>query len=769
MKIKNTICIILVCAMASINGNAQNQSTPEFRAKAWQDHLDLKEKSPYADLKWRSVGPEFMGGRIETIAGHPDQPNTLYVGAGSGNLWKSINNGTTWKPIFDDYSTASMGCVAIAPSNPDVLWLGTGEVLMARSSFAGTGVFKSLDAGKTWEHKGLMGTDHIAQIVIDPKNPYVVYVAAIGRNYGPNKERGIYKTTNGGKTWEKILFISDDTGVVEIVMDPSDNHTLLAVAWERDRKPWNNKVSGVGSGIYKTIDGGKSWKQITNGLPTGKNIGRFGLSFSISNPNVIYAILDNENPKPISNDNKNGSRQESRAIKGELYKSSDKGESWKKTHDGSIPTGIGDDFCLIRVAPDNENEVYVVGQKLIKTLDGGKTFLPTGDTIIHLLPHEIRVMHLDMHELWIDPQNPDKLILGNDGGLYMSYDRGNTWLHYNNLPIGEFYAVSVDNAKPYNIYGGTQDDAALFGPATHNVADRLTKFGVDDPWKQVYVDQWGGGDSYFTEVDPLDSDFIYYESQFGELKRKNMKTGKATSIQPKASKGEPRLRTNWMTPFIISPHDKLTLYYGAQKIYRSRDKGNSWEVISPNLTTNPGPEQQGNVPYGTITSISESPLKQGLVYAATDDGNVQVSKDGGKNWTLINNGLPKKWISRIRASQHNLNTVYVTLTGYREDDFEKYVYKSTDYGKTWKSIAGNLPSESINVITEDPRNSSVLYVGTDLGAYVTTDGGVSWNILSNGLPTVAVHDLVIQPRELELVAGTHGRSIYVLDIKKIVK
>jgi photosystem II stability/assembly factor-like uncharacterized protein len=772
-NITKSIVVMCLCFGMSVESKGQNQSSPEFRAKSWQHHLELKKISPYKDLKWRTVGPEFMSGRIETIAGHPDQPNTLYVGAGSGNLWKTVNNGTTWKPIFDDQSTAAMGCIAIAPSDPAILWLGTGEVLMARSSFAGTGVFKSIDAGETWQHMGLMGTNHIPRIVIDPKNPEVVYAASIGRNYGPNKERGVYKTINGGKTWDKILFISENVGVVEIVMDPSDNQTLLAVAWERERKAWNNKVNGKGSGIYKTTDGGKKWKQIKKGIPKGNHVGRFGLSFSQSNPNIVYAIVDNRSEKPEGTKQPKfeGKRLKHRGdiIRGELYKSVDKGETWLKTHEGSIPTGIGDDFCLIRVAPDNENEIFILGQKLIKTRDGGKSFEPTGETIVHLLSHDIRVMHLDMHEMWIDPTNPDKIVLGNDGGVYISYDRGDTWLHHNNLPIGEFYAVSVDNAVPYNIYGGTQDDAALYGPSSHNVEDRLTKFGVEDPWKHVYVDRWGGGDSYFTEVDKLDPNIIYYEHQFGAIRRKNMLTGETKSIKPAALEGGPPLRTNWMTPFFISKYNKLTLYYGAQKLYRSKNRGDDWEVISPDLTTNPGSEKQGNVPYGTITSLSESSLMQGLMYAATDDGNVQVTKDEGRTWTLIDNGLPEKWVSRVKASQHDKETVYVTLTGYREDDFEKYVFMSTDYGETWKSIDGNLPSEPINVIVEDPRSPNILYVGTDLGAYVTTDKGQNWSILSNGLPTVAVHDLVIQERELDLVAGTHGRSIFVLDIEAVGK
>ncbi len=627
----NPFLIILSFLIPGPWYSAQSQSEKplmgaEARMKSWEQHMHLQAKSPYKDLKWRVAGPEFQSGRVESIACHPDQPFTIYAGVGSGSLWKTENHGTTWKPIFDDQPTFAIGCVAIAPSNLDIIWVGTGEVLMARSSYAGLGIFKSEDAGKTWQHMGLEGTYHIPKIVIDPKNPNIVYAASIGHNYTNNEERGLFKTIDGGKNWEKILYISEKAGVIDVVMDPTDNQTLYAASWERDRKAWNNTNAGEGSGLYKTTDGGKSWTKLTNGLPGGKHLGRIGFEIAPTNPNVVYAILENQAPAPDG---------EGR-IGGELYRSDDKGSSWVKTHTGPFPTGINYSFCDVRVAPDNEDEVFVPGWKLVHSTDGGKTFEFTGNTVVHILSHDIRVMHLDMHDLWIDPINPDRLLLGNDGGFYCSWDRGNTWLHYNNLPIGEFYAVSVDNADPYNIYGGTQDDAALYGPGTHNVEDRLTKFGVEDPWKQVYVDQWGGGDSYFTEPDPTNPDVIYYEHQFGAFRRKNIKTGETKSIQPKAKEGEENYRYNWMTPFIISQHNPSTVYYATQKMLKSTDRGDNWDIISPDLTTNPGPEKQGNVPFGTITSISESPLKQGLIYVGTDDGNIQMTGDDGKSWRKLN-------------------------------------------------------------------------------------------------------------------------------------
>ncbi len=733
---------------------------PDARMSSWDQHLNLKTNSPYKDLKWRVVGPEFMGGRIETIASHPDEPFTIYAGAGSGSLWKSVNHGTTWKSIFDDQPTFAMGCITIAPSNPDILWLGTGEVLMARSSYSGLGVFKSEDAGKSWQHMGLEGSYHVPRIVIDPQNPDVVYASALGHNYTFNPERGIYKTTDGGATWEKIFFISEKVGVMELVMDPSDHLILYATTWERERKAWNIDVTGEGNAIYKTTDGGENWKQLSNGIEGGDFIGRIGLSISPADPNVIYALRHNTTRDTSYSKGRIGA---------ELFRSEDKGEHWKKTHQGAFPTIVGSDYCLVKASPDNVDEVFVPAWKLVHSTDGGKTFQFTGDTVVHILPHDIRVMHLDMHDLWIDPANPNRLLLGNDGGLYCSWDRGNTWLHYNNLPIAEFYAISVDQADPYNIYGGTQDDAAMYGPAgNHNVEDRLTKFGVDDPWKHVYVDRWGGGDSYFTEPDPTNPDVIYYEHQFGDFKRKNMKTGETQSIQPKAGEGEEKYRYNWMTPFFVSRFEPSTIYYAAHKMFKSSDRGDNWECISPDLTTNPGPERQGNVPFGTITSVSESPLQQGLIYVGTDDGNIQLTRDDGITWLNLSENLPDKWVSRVRASEHDIHTVYATFTGYRDDDFQSYIYKSADGGKTWKSITGNLPPEPVNVIVEDPRDPGVLYIGTDLSAYVTLNGGEEWFSLSNHLPTCAVYDLAIQARELDLVAGTHGRSAFVLDIEAII-
>lgn len=751
--INNIFICLLITFILNINVYSQsNPTSVEDRMKAWEDHVKLENESIFKDLQWRVVGPQKQGGRIESIACPPGNSSTIYVGVGSGNLWKTVNNGTTWEPVFENESSFAIGAVAVSFSDPNIIWVGTGEVLMARSSYAGTGVFKSTDAGKTWQDMGLHDTHHIGRVLIDPTDPDIVYVAAIGHMYSFNEERGLFKSTDGGKTWSKSLFISDKVGVVEVVMDPSDRQTLYAVTWERDRKAWGHIASGKESGVYKSTNGGETWMKLSGGLPSDQYTGRFGLAISSSNPNVVYALLDNRTPNPDGRG----------VIGGEVYRSDNKGASWKKVNENRLNTAIGYDFCLIRVSPDNEDEIYVLGNYLLSSKDGGKTYERNQGTLVHLFPHDSRVLHLDHHELWIDPLNPNRLLLGNDGGFHISYDRGNTWLHINNIPIGEFYAVSLDMETPYNVYGGTQDNAALFGTSTHIVED-----GVNDPWKHIYIDRWGGGDSYFTWVDPTDPNTVYYEHQFGDLRRKNITDGSAKRIQPRSLQGEPRLRYNWMTPFFISSHNPLTLYYGAQKLFKSLNRGDDWVCISPDLTTNPGPEKQGNVPYGTITSISESVMKPGLLYVGTDDGNIQITQNDGVTWNKIDNGLPEKWVSRVIASQHDIGTVYASFTGYREDDFEKYLYMSTDFGKNWKSITGNLPSESINVIREDPKNSAILYVGTDLGVYVTLERGETWQSLCNNLPTTPVHDLVIHPRDNELVIGTHGRSIFVMNIEYI--
>jgi len=465
-----------------------------------------------------------------------------------------------------------------------------------------------------------------------------------------------------------------------------------------------------------------------------------GIAVAPSNPNVLYIIADYQG--------------------GKVYRSDNKGESWRQTHEGNVPTGIGYDFCLIRVLPNNENEIFVVGFTLIYSSDGGKTFTNRSEQVVPMLSYNAnREPHCDNHAMWIDPDDPDRVMLGTDGGLYISHDRAKTWLHVNTLPIAEFYAITVDAATPYNILGGTQDNGALCGAA------RPMAVGLEH-WKQI---PGAGGDQYVTRIDPNNPDTMYVEGMFGGMGRKDLKTGQGADIRPGAPAGEPPLRFNWMTPYILSHHNSQTLYAGANRVFKSENRGDQWTCISPDLSTNPGPEKQGDVPYGTITDISESELQKGLLYAGTDDGQVHATRDDGATWQKINQGLPDKWVSRVVASRYEEETVFVSLTGYREDDFEKYLYMSLDFGKTWKSIAGNLPSESINVMREDPFDKDILYVGTDLGIYCSIDRGKTWYSLCNHLPTTPVHDIAVHPREGDLVIGTHGRSAFVLDAKEIRK
>lgn len=762
-------CLLLAPSLAGQRGQELLRAGPEAptdaaaRMRSWQQHVRMETDSPFANLEWRAVGPQLQGGRIESVAIPRGSQSTIYVGAGSGNLWKTVNNGTTWEPIFEKESTFAIGDVEVAPSDPNIVWVGTGEVLMARSSYAGTGVFKSMDAGGTWQHMGLTDTHHIGRVLIHPTDPDIVYVAAIGHLYTFNEQRGLFRTTDGGQTWEKILYVDDRTGVIDLVMDPSNPDLLYATTWERSRKAWGHTAHGNGSGVYKSVDGGDSWELLSNGLPTGADVGRIAIDVAPSNPAVVYALIDNHGPlpaEPVAAQGGRGGRggRGPQRIGGELYRSDDRGASWRKVNEERLAAGY--DFCIVRVAPDDENIVYLPGNRFMVSEDGGRTYRQIEGTLVHLLPHGSRVLHLDMHDLWVDPANPRHMILGNDGGLHLSYDRGESWLHINNLPIGEFYAVAIDMDTPYNIYGGTQDDAALFGPSDH-----VVEWDVPDPWQHVYLDRWGGGDSYFTYRDPTDPNVIYYEHQFGDLRRKDMLEGSAPRIRPTAGEGEPELRTNWMTPFFISRYDPRTLYSGANKLFKSLDRGDSWTAISPDLTSQP--ETQGNVPFGTLTSVAESPLQEGLLYVGADDGYVHVTLDDGAEWQRIDAGLPDKWLSRIVASQHDLATVYVSFTGYRDDDFSAYLFRSVDFGATWESITSNLPAEPINVIREDPTSDQILYVGTDLGVYVSLDQGASWLSLCTTLPTTPVYDLVVHPRDNELILGTHGRSVFVADIRAV--
>jgi len=736
---------------AARGAGSPQATTAEARLQAWDAHVRMDETSPFRDMRWRPVGPVKAGARVEAIAAPPGNTGTIYVGVGSGNVWKTVNNGLTWTPIFEHESTFTIGDIAVSSSNPDIVWVGTGETQPRHSgySYAGTGVFKSTDAGRTWRNMGLHDTQHIGKVIIDPKNPDVVYVGAIGHFWSPNAERGVFKTADGGKTWQHVLAIDDHTGVVDMAMDPSDSRTLYAWAWQL--------VSGPGSGLYKTTDAGRTWKKVTRGLPAGP-MGRAGLDVAPGDPKIVYAFVDNEAPGPDGRD----------IVGGEVYRSDDRGESWRKVNERdlySVFSIYGWKFCDVRVSPDNPDEIYILGNRGLRSEDGGRTYREFGHEILRVHDTRGKVLHLDQHEIWIDPTNPARVLLGNDGGLFMSYDRARTWLHLDDIPAAEFYFVATDDRTPFRIYGGTQDNAALYGPSDAEVQD-----ATDDPWHHVYLDPWTGGDSFVTLPDPTDDRVIYYEHQNGEMRRMDITGASVISggpssvgIAPEAPKGDKPWRFGWYTPFVISQFDPHVLYAGGNKLLKSLDRGGHWFAVSPDLS-DPAEGERGVVPYGTITMISESRFHQGVIYVGTEGGTIWLTRDDGANWTKVSEGLPRKWVSRVIASEHAPGTVYAAFTGFRQDDFSSYLYVSTDFGRTWRSIVANLPAESINVIKEDPSSADILYVGTDGGVYVSLDRGGTWQSLCATLPTTPVHDLAVQARDRVLVAGTHGRSVWTLDI-----
>ena len=710
-----------------------NSTSVEAREQSWRRHEELRVESPFYGLRWKQIGPVLQGGRIECFTTKPDSPSTMYAGVGSGGLWKSINNGLTWTPIFEQQSSIAIGDVAISPARPSTIWVGSGEVLLARSALPGMGVFRSDDEGRTWRNVGLKDTQHIARVKVHPTNPDIVYVAAIGHQNSSNEERGVFRTMDGGESWERVLYVDDHTSAIDLAMDADNPNVLYASMWERDVD--GQKHQGAASGLYKSVDGGDSWNCLEGGLPTGTEIGRIAVAIASSAPDTVYALVDEG------------------SVDG-FYRSTDGGQTWSRTYDKLQARW---DWCEIQVAPDDAQEVYSIGQNSFVSNNGGETFSKIGGDIVHLLPHGATVIHLDTHAMWINPTNSNHVIFGTDGGLFVSHDRCRTWLHLNNMPIAECYAVTYDDHEPFNVYIGTQDNAALFGPS-----DKRPAVGLADPWQHVYLDRWGGGDSYFTYRDPADEDFVYYEHQLGAMRRKNMTTGETQNIQPRI-RGE-ALRFAWMTPFFPSNFEAKTLYCGANRVFKSTDQGSTWTAISKDLVSE---VVVPNIRYRAITSLAESPIARGTLFAATDNGDLHVTKDDGATWTDISNGLPKRAFTRVHASPHDSKRVFVTQSGAGLDDYGSYVFRSDDGGTTWSSISLGLPKEPVNVISEDPIVPDLLYVGTDMGVYASLDGGNNWNSLCANLPTTSVYDLFVHPREHQLVIGTHGRSVFTLDVQSI--
>jgi photosystem II stability/assembly factor-like uncharacterized protein len=707
-------------------------------------------------LTFRNIGPFRTAAWVTEVA-VPETPAhdhlyTIYAATRSGGLWKTTNAGTTWTNVSDSVGAAAVGAVAIAPSNPSVVWMGTGDQANARSSYSGKGVFKSTDAGATWQLTGLADSQHIARIVIHPKNPNVVYVAALGHLFSKNAERGIFRTMDGGKTWKKVLYVNDGVGAIDLVINRKTPTTLYAAMYDKDRRPWQIVESGPDSAIYRTDDGGDKWKKLGGGLPTGK-IGRIGLDIYQKNPLILYALLENQNAKPgaPARDVSALSPLAAGIIGNELYRTDDGGKTWRKVTEVNVAGGKAPySFNQMRINPHDDRTVIVTSDSMFISRDGGKTWASDF----------MRAVFGDFRSMWWDPDDRDRIILGSDGGVSVSVDGGKTGDSFPNMGIGEVYAVGVDMDDPYNVYGGMQDHDSWKGPS-------------NGPTGRITLENWvtvGPGDGMYNVVDPTDSRWVYNTRELNQMGRMDQKSGVRTNIAPSRPAGQPRLRYNWIAPIALSPHNPQILYAGAQVLFRSLNRGDTWEEISPDLTTSDPSKIGLNVPYCTITSISESPVKAGTIWVGTDDGKVQLTQNHGGAWidvtpALTAAGAPAdRWVSRVFASPHDAATAFVSKSGFRNDDFAPYLYKSTDSGKTWTAITGSLPNAPINVVVQDRRNKDLLIVGNDVGVFVSVDGGVHWTQLKANLPAVAVHDLTIHPRENDLVIGTYGRAFWTGDI-----
>jgi photosystem II stability/assembly factor-like uncharacterized protein len=824
MKYFNHLILLFCASLISFSAFAQKNTNPAYtkaenRLKTFQKRAKLQEKSLVSQVEFRNAGPTVMSGRVVDLEVHPDDPTIFYVAYASGGLWKTEDNGISFFPLFDNEASMTIGDIAIDWKNKTI-WVGTGENNSSRSSYAGTGVYKSQDEGKTWQYLGLAETQHTGRIILHPTNPNTVWVATLGHLYSKNEERGLYKTTDAGKTWKKTLFINDNTGIIDLTIDSQNPDILYAAAWERSRRAWKFEGSGKGTGIYKSTDGGENWSLITgsaSGFPDTKGGGRIGIEVAPSNPQMIYAVLDNQDRRAkeskdedkdkltkdqlrgmsqsdflkLSEDKINtflddkGFPQEYNAktiltqvkegklkandlvtyledansllfdtpVKGlECYLSEDGGKTWNKTHEKSIEDVVysyGYYFGQVRVDAQNPNKIYSMGVPVIVSEDKGKTWNYINEPNVHV----------DHHALWINPKKSGHLILGNDGGIHISYDDGKNWQKANSPSVGQFYTVNVDMAKPYNIYGGLQDNGVWVGSSDYEYNRGWYQEG-QYPYKRLL-----GGDGMQIAVDTRDNSTIYTGYQFGNYFRINQKTEKRKYITPQHKLGENPLRFNWQAPVHLSRHNQDILYMGSNKFHRSLNQGDDWETLSDDLTQG---GKKGDVPYGTLSSIDESPLKFGLLYAGSDDGLVHVSKDGGSSWQKITSSLPENfWVSRVIASKYKEGRVYLALNGYRWDNFDALIYVSENYGQTWKKIGLDLPQEPVNVIKEDPENENLLYVGTDHGVYISLDRGQSFMLMNKDMPAVAVHDLIVHPRDKELVVATHGRSMFVADVADI--
>nr|WP_321409753.1 YCF48-related protein [uncultured Carboxylicivirga sp.] len=729
-------------AVALLTSPLDLQAQKKSKKESGQNDT-LITSSLVSGLKLRNIGPAFTSGRIADFAVNPDNHSEFYVAVASGHIWKTINNGITFNPVFDKYGAYSIGCLAMDPNNSNVVWAGTGENNHQRALGYGDGVYKTIDGGKSWKNMGLKESRQIGMILIDPRNSYIVYVAAEGSAWGPGGDRGLYKTSDGGENWEKILEISENTGINNIICDPRDPDILYATAEQRRRHVHTKIGGGPESAVYKSTDAGKNWRKLTNGLPS-EDIGGMGIAISPQNPDVLYLIIEAANNA------------------GGFFRTTDRGESWSKMSDHH---SSGQYYNEIYCDPVEFDKVYSVETFSYYTKDGGKTW--------NRLSNKDR--HVDDHALWVNPEDNNNIMIGGDGGVYISYDSGELWRQVSNLPVTQFYRVTVDNAEPfYNVYGGTQDNATLGGPVQNT-----SSFGVTSGEWIVTV----FGDGFWSRVDPTNPDIVYSEWQYGNIVRYDKKSGEKINIKPQPREGELTYRWNWNTPLILSKHDHKTLYMAANKVFKSTDRGDTWEVISDDLTAqidrNTWPvmgkywsadavvKDVSTSQYNTLVSLDESPVKKGLIYGGSDDGVIQVTEDDGKTWRKISSfpGVPAyTYVSDIYASRFDENVVYATFDNMKNDDFAPYILKSNDKGKTWISISSNLPKNgTVHTLEQDFERKELLFAGTEFGLFFSIDEGKNWVQLKSGIPTIAVRDLAIQERENDLVLATFGRGFFVLD------
>jgi photosystem II stability/assembly factor-like uncharacterized protein len=703
-------------------------------------------QSPFDKLQFRSIGPAALGGRIHDIEVPSNDPNTIYIGAASGGIWKSSNNGTTWTPIFDNQAVSTFGDIAIFEGNNDIVWAGTGEQNNRQSSSWGNGVYRSTDAGRTWTHLGLEETRHIGKIRLHPTNPNVAYVAALGNLWRPSADRGVFKTSDAGRTWQKVLFVDTLTGVVDLVIDPNDSNTLYAAAYQRLRRTWGLNGGGPGSGIYKSSDAGATWRQLTNGIPTGDK-GRIGLAIAANSGRIVNATIEH-------------------AGQSGTYRTEDGGDTWRRMS-STNPRPMY--YSKVYLDPSNNRRVWLLGVTNFRSEDGGQTFRNLPSSPVYDVG-----LKTDHHALWIDPRDSRHLWLGGDGGLHQSWDMGETWVRYNNIPIGQFYAIGVDNREPYRVYGGMQDNHSWMAPS----ATRHWLGIVNEDWKQI-----GFGDGMYQQPDPFNPRFVYTSSQNANMQRLDVETGDRLDIQPRAGEGERPYRFDWTAPILASRHTAGLVYVGGNRLFISRDRGNTWTrtedltrqidrdtlplmgVLGRNITLS---RYDGESSFGEITTIAESPIDPLILWVGTDDGNVQVSRDGGKTWTNVSaniNGAPNgAFVSRVVASSAARGTALVSFDGHRDGDFAPYVFRTKDFGVTWSVATSGLPNgSSVRTLHEWRGRAHVVFAGTEHSLYVSIDSAATWRKLGANLPTTRYDDLLIHPTTNDLVIGTHGRSIWILD------